>query len=122
MTISDTPINPDQLPDADLPVDFGRYTLTKVLGEGGLARVFLGNLAGPQGFRKSCAIKVLHSSVARRGEKFRVTLANEARRGGLLNHPNVVNTYDFGNVGGQPATSKIRRLSRSNSTTARSGH
>jgi serine/threonine-protein kinase len=100
--MSEAPINPDQLTDADLPVDFGRYTLTKVLGEGGMARVFLGNLSGPQGFSKPCAIKVLHSSVARRGEKFLMTLANEARLGGLLNHPNVVNTYDFGNVGGQP--------------------
>jgi serine/threonine protein kinase len=100
--MSDIPINPDQLSDEDLPVDFGRYTLTKVLGEGGMARVFLGNLAGPQGFRKPCAIKVLHASVARRGEKFLMTLSNEARLGGLLNHPNVVNTYDFGNVGGQP--------------------
>jgi hypothetical protein len=37
--MSDTPINPDQLTDDDLPVDFGRYTLTRVLGEGGMARV-----------------------------------------------------------------------------------
>ena len=99
MTIT---IQPDLLTDEHFPVDFGRYVLLGVLGEGGMARVFRAELQGQQGFRKPTAIKVIHAAIAARGEALRQSLINEARTGGLLHHPNIVDTYDFGEVSGLP--------------------
>jgi len=95
-------IQPDLLEEHDFPVDFGRYTLTGLLGEGGMARVFRAELQGPEGFRKAAAVKIVRAAVAAKGETLRQSLINEARLGGLLQHPNVVNTYDFGEVDGLP--------------------
>ena len=93
---------PDVLTDEDFPVEFGRYTLQGLLGEGGMARVFRAELQGPEGFRKPTAIKIVRSSVASDNERLRTSLINEARLGGLLHHPNVVDTYDFGEQDGLP--------------------
>jgi serine/threonine protein kinase len=93
---------PDVLVEGDFPVEFGRYTLLGLLGEGGMARVFKAELQGPEGFRKRAAVKIVRSSVAADNERLRVSLINEARLGGLLHHPNVVDTYDFGEVDGLP--------------------
>ena len=90
------PLRPDQLEPADFPVAFGRYTLLGVLGEGGMARVFRAELQGPEGFRKPAALKVIHASVATKSERLRQSLIREARMGGLLQHPNIVETYEFG--------------------------
>jgi len=67
-----------------------------------MARVFLADLTGPSGFRKRCALKVIHNRVAGQDSLLRNALVNEARLGGLLHHPNIVDTYDFGDLGGQP--------------------
>ena len=93
-------IHPDLLVDDDLPVDFGRYTLLRLLGEGGMARVFEAELRASSGFRKRIALKVIHAGVAGRDEKLRAALHQEAQLGGLLHHPNVVDTYDFGEEDG----------------------
>ena len=94
-------ILPDLLKEDDFPVTFGRYQLLGILGEGGMARVFRAELQGPSGFRKKTALKVIRASVAAHNEKIRQALINEARLGGLLKHPNIVDTYEFGDVDGQ---------------------
>jgi serine/threonine-protein kinase len=80
--------------DADLPAEFGRYELLRVLGEGGMGRVYEAELHGPAGFRKRVALKVIKGEGA--------DLAREARLGALLKHPNIVETYDLGEVEGSP--------------------
>ncbi len=95
-------IIPDLLTAEDFPVQFGRYTLLGVVGEGGMARVYRAELRGPSGFTKPVALKVIRAAVASRGERLRRSLINEARVGGLLNHPNVVEVNDFGEVDGLP--------------------
>ncbi|MCO4774146.1 MAG: serine/threonine protein kinase [Deltaproteobacteria bacterium] len=95
------PVRPDRLEEEDFPVPFGRYTLRGLLGEGGMARVFEAELMGPQGFRKKAALKVIRSGVGRSEQRLRKALIKEARLGGLLHHPNVVETYDFGETEGQ---------------------
>jgi len=100
--MSEVIVHPDLLKPEDLPVDLGRYRLLKILGEGGMARVFKAQLTGPSGFRKMCALKVIHGRVAGQDDAIRNALVNEARLGGLLHHPNVVDTYDFGEFSGQP--------------------
>jgi len=97
-----TTVRPDLLEDADLPAPFGRYTLLGLLGEGGMARVFKAELQGPSGFRKRAAVKIIHATVAKKSEKLRRALINEARLGGLLHHPNIVDTYEFGEEQGLP--------------------
>ncbi len=93
-------IRPDTLQDGDFPVRFGRFTLHRLLGEGGMARVFEAELEGNHGFRKRAAIKVIRRGISDE-TKLRAALVREARLGGLLSHPNVVETYDFGEVDGQ---------------------
>ena len=97
-----SPIQPDLLRADDFPVEFGRYTLQGLLGEGGMARVFRAELQGPSGFRKAAAVKIIRASVAARSEALRASLKNEARLGGLLHHPNIVDTYDYGEVDDLP--------------------
>ena len=85
-----------------LPRQFGRYTLLSLLGEGGMARVYEAEFSGPAGFRKRAAVKVIRLDALDRDEARTRALINEARVGGLLKHPNIVDTYDFGLVDGQP--------------------
>ena len=94
--------NPELLDTGDFPATFGRYLLVGLLGEGGMARVFRAELSGPAGFRKAAAVKVIRRSLAGRDESLRRALEKEARLGGLLKHPGIVETYDFGVEDGSP--------------------
>jgi len=90
--------SPELLTADALPCVFGRYMLQAIVGDGRTARVFRAQLMGPGGFRKTVALKVFGvvddtSSVQ--------PLINEALIGGLIKHPNIVETYDFGEVGGR---------------------
>jgi len=67
-----------------------------------MASVFLAEFRGPAGFRKRAALKVIREASLADDEVRRAALLNEARVGGLLKHPNIVDVYDFGLVGGQP--------------------
>ena len=78
---------------------FGPYQLLSKLGEGGMAEVFLAVRHGPMGFRKEMAIKRIRPGITRDNEHLLRSLINEARVGGQLRHPNVVDTYEFGAVG-----------------------
>jgi len=89
-------VRPDLLEPEDFPVDFGRYRLVGLLGEGGMARVFRAELQGERGFRKPAAVKVIRRLAGDQDARLNRALIHEARLGGLLHHPNVVETYDFG--------------------------
>ena len=80
---------------SDLPVTFGRYVLESVLGEGGMAKVFRATLQGPAGFSKVVALKVIKGGVYI-GESEQALFLQEARLGGLLRHPNLVDVYELG--------------------------
>ncbi len=74
----------------------GRYTLLEPVGEGGMAEVFRARLDGPMGFQKTLAIKRIRDQVVRQDEEHVRALINEARIGGKLRHPNIVEIYDLG--------------------------
>ncbi|MEE2829393.1 MAG: serine/threonine-protein kinase [Myxococcota bacterium] len=78
----------------------GRYKLVEPLGEGGMAEVFRARLDGPMGFQKDVAIKRIRDSLVKTNEEHVRSLINEARIGGLLKHPNVVEVYDLGEESG----------------------
>ena len=92
----------DQLTAADLPRLFGRYELQCILGAGGMGSVLGAELHGPAGFRKPVAIKVLQPEVVGQLSVSKVAaFIREARLGGLLKHPNIVEVYELAEVDDQ---------------------
>ncbi|MCP4868809.1 MAG: SUMF1/EgtB/PvdO family nonheme iron enzyme [Proteobacteria bacterium] len=78
---------------------FGRYRLLSLLGKGGTARVYRALRPGPMGFGKEVALKIIEPD-ASLGDEPMVSLANEARLGCLLQHPNIVTIDEFDTVDG----------------------
>jgi serine/threonine protein kinase len=72
-----------------------RYRLDRTLGEGGMARVYLGV---DTLLRRRVAIKVLREQYAA-DEEFVRRFYAEAESAAKLTHPNIVNTYDVGREG-----------------------
>ena len=67
-----------------------------------MAKVFLAELLGPVGFKKHVALKVMKGTLKGEGEGIRRDLFfREARLGGLLRHPNLVDVYELGEDGGE---------------------
>ncbi len=81
------------------PQTFGRYELIRMVGSGGMAHVHLARQIGPQGFVKPCVLKRITPEQAHNPDVQRMFL-EEARLSALLNHPNIVQTFDFGEVDG----------------------
>ncbi len=73
----------------------GRYEILRLLGAGGMGRVYLAEKAGAFGFTKLMAIKVLPKNKVRY-ESDRAMFLDEARLCGGLNHPNIVQVYQLG--------------------------
>lgn len=83
-----------------VPERFGRYVLTERLGQGGMAEVFRAVVPGDHGFRRAVVLKRIlaeHSSSPALREMF----VSEARICAMLHHPNIVQVFDFGQVGGR---------------------
>ncbi|MCO4768447.1 MAG: serine/threonine protein kinase [Deltaproteobacteria bacterium] len=84
--------------DAPAYEEFGTYRLTHLLGKGGMASVYRAVRSGPMGFAKEVAIKRIHDALLD-NEAILKGLINEARIGGQLKHPNIVEIYEFNKVG-----------------------
>lgn len=78
--------------------EFGPYRLTHLLGRGGMASVYRALKSGPMGFAKEVAIKRLHDAL-NDNDQILKSLINEARLGGQLRHPNIVEIYEFDKIG-----------------------
>ena len=77
---------------------FGKYTLIRKIGAGGMAEVFLARTAVAQGLAKILVIKKIHGAYAR-SRQFVHMFVDEAKIALGLNHPNIVQVFDFGVVG-----------------------
>jgi serine/threonine protein kinase len=78
---------------------FGRYVLLEAIDRGGMAEVYRAVSHGPAGFQRQFVIKRIRKEKA--GSKdFVEMFVNEARISALLEHPNIVQVYDFGQVEG----------------------
>lgn len=75
----------------DLPTIPG-YTLKHLLGEGGMARVYL---AIQRGFERPVALKIIARELAA-SEEFGKRFLREARIVGMLSHQHIVPVYDVG--------------------------
>jgi serine/threonine protein kinase len=67
------------------------YTITSVLGEGGMGTVYL---AEHINFDRKVAIKAIHPHLAK-NEEIRQRFKNEAATMARLQHPNIVSLYDY---------------------------
>src|SRR5689334_5764613 len=71
----------------------GKHAILGAIGRGGMADVHLAMAHGPSGVRKLVVVKCM-----RAGNEVDATLArmflDEGRLAALLNHPNVVHTYE----------------------------
>jgi eukaryotic-like serine/threonine-protein kinase len=80
------------------PRPFGKYLLLRHLATGGMAEVFLARVNGPAGWEKECVIKRILPALAA-DQQFVQMFLDEARIAARLNHPNIVQIYDLGQVG-----------------------
>ncbi len=74
---------------------FGRYVLTGLLAEGGMARVYHALLRDESGFEKPLAIKCMHQQLSQ-DPTFVSRFVDEARIASTLSHSNIVQVFDFG--------------------------
>jgi serine/threonine protein kinase/predicted ATPase len=77
---------------------FGKYQLLRRIGIGGMAEVFLARTSVAQGLSKQLVIKKIHPAFAR-SRQFAAMFVDEARIALGLNHPNIVQVFDFGQLG-----------------------
>ncbi len=75
----------------------GPYELVAPLAEGGMAEIFVARRAGIGGFEKQVALKVIHPNFSSDPAFVRM-LVEEAKISVLLQHANIVQTYDLGCV------------------------
>jgi eukaryotic-like serine/threonine-protein kinase len=76
----------------------GRYRLVELLGQGGMATIFRAHDAQ---LGRDVAVKVLRSEYGR-DPAFVARFRQEAQSAAALNHPNVVNVFDYGMESGDP--------------------
>jgi serine/threonine protein kinase len=69
-----------------------RYKITQILGEGGMGAVFK---AEDVTLQRNVAVKVMHPHFARQPD-FRERFLQEARTAARMDHPGIVQVYDFG--------------------------
>jgi serine/threonine protein kinase len=92
-------MSPERNDTAENAQLFGRYRIRGLLGEGGLGRYYLAEQTGIEGFTKIVTLKRILPHLAD-SAAFRALFLNEARVAARLEHPNVVATYEFGEVEG----------------------
>ena len=80
-------------------IRFGKYLLERQLAIGGMAELFLARQQGPAGFEKQLVIKRILPHFAN-DEQFIQMFLDEARTAAKLNHPNVVQIFELGEIEG----------------------
>lgn len=79
---------------------FGRYELVSKIAVGGMAEVHRARMIGPSGFEKDVALKVILPHLAE-DPAFVSMFIDEAKIVAGLNHPNIVQVFDLGEVQGR---------------------
>lgn len=76
---------------------FGKYKLLSRIAQGGMAELYLAKLSGYEGFEKLVAIKKILPDLAEETNLIKAFI-DEAKLAAFLQHPNIVQIYDFGSV------------------------
>ncbi|PIE19364.1 MAG: hypothetical protein CSA65_02730 [Proteobacteria bacterium] len=82
------------------PVNFGRYLLTERIAIGGMAEIFRAKIFGAMGFEKAMVIKRILPQFAADAEFLRMFIT-EAKLVCHLEHPNIVQVHELGELDGQ---------------------
>lgn len=82
------------------PQRFGPYVILEQIGDGGMAEIFLAKMQGYSGFEKLIALKRIHPRYSQ-NQTFAKMLIHEAKLAAALNHFNVVQVHDLGEIDGQ---------------------
>src|ERR1041384_2849044 len=83
----------------EMPRRFGDYSLLGHLATGGMAEVYLARKGGLSGFEKIVVIKRVRPELL--GDKIATAqFLDEARLVGVLEHPNIAQVYEVGQVAG----------------------
>ena len=82
------------------PQRFGPYVIIDRIGDGGMAEIFLAKMQGYSGFEKLVALKKIHPRYSQ-NQTFARMLIHEAKLAATLNHFNVVQVHDLGEIQGQ---------------------
>src|SRR3954464_1387649 len=91
-------IDPQSSFGALLPEQFGKYSLLGHLATGGMAEVWLARQLGMEGFEKIVVIKRARPELTDRETTRR--FLDEARLVATLEHPNIAQVYEIGQVSG----------------------
>ncbi len=78
----------------------GKYTLQRKLATGGMAEVFLAQMAGPGGFQKRVVVKRILPQFCE-DSTFVTMFLGEATLAAQLSHPNLVQIFELGQAQGQ---------------------
>src|SRR6185436_15480897 len=76
---------------------FGKYILIKQIAEGGMGEVFLARQSGLADVERMVVLKRIRPAL-RDNDKFENLFLSEARITARLNHPNIVQLYEFGRI------------------------
>jgi serine/threonine-protein kinase len=79
---------------------FGPYLLVRKLGVGGMAQVWLAKRDGPGGFERVLVLKRILPTLSQDPHFVKMFLA-EARLAALLNHRNIVQVFELGEIDGE---------------------
>jgi len=78
-------------------IQFGKYLLLDKIASGGMAELYRAKIIGDEGFEKIVAVKKILPYLA--FDQMLVTcFIDEAKLAALLQHPNIVQIYDFGRM------------------------
>lgn len=86
-----------QLPVSGDGSRIGPYHLKEKIAQGGMAELFLSDYVRTDGFRRIVAIKKVLPNLAE-NQDFIKMFIREARLAALLQHPNIVQIFDFGKI------------------------
>jgi eukaryotic-like serine/threonine-protein kinase len=84
---------------AETPATYGRFRLTGRIGLGGMAEVFRAVVKGPQGWERELVVKRILPQLSGNAEFVKMFI-REAKISALLVHPNIVQTFEFGEAEG----------------------
>lgn len=79
---------------------FGKYELLEKIGVGGMAEIYKARVAGPDGFEKILVVKTILPAYAQ-NRAFILMLIAEAKVSSVLQHANIVQIFELGEIDGQ---------------------
>jgi serine/threonine protein kinase len=91
---------PAPAPAPRTPTAFGKYQLVERLGRGGMAEVWKARIVGPAGFQRTLVVKRILPHLVE-DEQFVKMFVAEARLSARLNHANIVQVFELGDVDGE---------------------